>query len=102
MARTFILGSFQVTYSFEKLVSGRRMTCGFLGLQRGNEGFRTERELESDEQGIYCIQKGIFGCYLSYFKSPLPSTTMMTCIHEIAVKFYACPGSPWCPPFKVF
>lgn len=32
----------------------------FLGLERGNGGFRTERELESNEQEIHCIQRGIF------------------------------------------
>lgn len=71
MARNFILEILAGTgSSLESTVPERRMTC-FPSLERGNRGVRTERELESDEKEIHCIQRWILETIYLIFDSLL-------------------------------
>lgn len=80
----------------------RKCLAGFLVWERGNEGFRTEAELESDDQETQCILRRIFGGYLSYLRFSLLSASATLRLLEIAMEFFACLGSPPCRPFNVF
>lgn len=47
-----------------------KMPCWFLGLERGNEGFRTEAELESDDQETQYILEEYSGAIYLIWDSP--------------------------------